>query len=389
MIQHHQQCFIRSRGNGFQLPNQPHTLWSTLLNTDNLEAAKDWLIAQAKHQDNSDVWSYLHHWDQHRTALIKRIKNQTFRFQPVSERAVTDALGQASWREMRCAEDRLLIRAIAQVLKPVILAATPENCVHPEGRGGLKQAVRDTQTHMNLHPKAHVFKSDVKSYYASIQHRIVYDQLCTLLPDEPKLCRLIWQSLQRTVERGGNYRDIEQGIPLGSSLSPLLAALYLIPLDTTFSDDLAIFYRRYMDDWVIIVNTRRQLRQTTKGVYAVLKSLRVDKHPDKTWIGRAKRGFDFLGFRITPTSIQPSAASVSRRDKKVARLYERGASKRRIGLYLGRWLVWGMLGLASAAGADTVAAPDTSCNIPQPFPHGSPSAIYFNGTSQRQRRPQL
>lgn len=73
----------------------------------------------------------------------------------------------------------------------------------------------------------------------------------------------------------------------------------------------------------------------------MLKSLNVDKHPDKTWLNRAKTGFDFLGFRITPTSIQPSAARMSRRDRKVARLYEQGASKRRIGLYLGRCLVWG------------------------------------------------
>lgn len=70
----------------------------------------------------------------------------------------------------------------------------------------------------------------------------------------------------------------------------------------------------------------------------MFKSLRVDKHPDKAWIGRAKRGFNFLGLRITPTSIQPSAASVSRRDKKIARLYEQGASKRHIGLYLRQWL---------------------------------------------------
>lgn len=82
----------------------------------------------------------------------------------------------------------------------------------------------------------------------------------------------------------------------------------------------------------------------------MLKSLNVDKHPDKTWLGQARRGFDFLGFRITPTtSSQPSAASVSRRDNKVTRLYEQGASKQRVGLYLRRWLGWAVVGCVTGA----------------------------------------
>jgi len=188
--------------------------WQQVLAPANLDAAKDWLVAQVKHQDKSDVWGYLHHWDSHRTALVQHLKNHTFRFQTVSEREVTDALGETSWREIRCAQDRLLIRAIAQVLTPIIQAATPPQCVHLKGRGGLKRAVKETQQHLSQYPDDHVFKSDVKRYYASIRHTLLYDQLCSVIPDEPKLCRLIWQSIQRTVERGGNYRDIEQGIPL-------------------------------------------------------------------------------------------------------------------------------------------------------------------------------
>lgn len=92
----------------------------------------------------------------------------------------------------------------------------------------------------------------------------------------------------------------------------------------------------------------------------MLKSLRVDKHPDKTWIGHAKRSFDFFRFRITPASIRQSTTGVSRRDKQVA-LYEQGASKRRIGLYLGRWLAWGIL-----VGCSTTAAQITTTVRPTP-----------------------
>lgn len=55
-----------------------------------------------------------------------------------------------------------------------------------------------------------------------IDHYLLQDQLHQLLPAEPELNRLIWLSLRRTVAFGGNYRDVVRGIPLGSSLSPLL-----------------------------------------------------------------------------------------------------------------------------------------------------------------------
>ena len=92
-----------------------------------------------------------------------------------------------------------------------------------------------------------------------------------------------------------------------------------------------------------------------------MKSLNVEIHPDKTWLGRVKNGFDFLGFRMSPTTIQPSTESVSRRDKKIARLYEQGASTKRIGQYLRRWLGWSIV--SCTAWSSAYAAPAASCNV--------------------------
>jgi hypothetical protein len=82
-----------------------------------------------------------------------------------------------------------------------------------------------------------------------------------------------------------------------------------------------------MDDWVIIQSKRHALRKNIKNVYTVLHTLGLRIAPDKTWIGRVRKGFDFLGFHCCPTGMTVSEASLSRRDKKIARLYEQGASK--------------------------------------------------------------
>lgn len=327
-------------------------LKQTLCDDNNLDQALDWLRHSAREQDHSDVWHLSYkpqYWALHKEKLKQRILDNTFEFQVVRDLESRNESGQRQVREMSCAEDRILIRALSQVLTLLVQTATPKTCTHIADRGGLKGAVKDIQQHISQHQDAFIYKSDVKSYYASIEHRILHDQLCQLFPNEPILCRLFWQFMQRTVERGGNYRDICKGIPLGSSLSPLLAAIYLIPLDLAFSQNPTFYYRRYIDDWVIICHSRRQLRKITKEVYTIMKSLHVEIHPKKTWLGKVKNGFDFLGFRISPTTIQASTESVSRRDSKVVRLYEQGASKKRIGQYLRRWLGWGIMGCVSFA----------------------------------------
>ena len=53
-----------------------------------------------------------------------------------------------------------------------------------------------------------------------------------------------------------------------------------------------LFYVRFMDDILVLAPTRWRLR---KAVNEVLGSLCLLKHPDKTFVGRTERGFDFLG----------------------------------------------------------------------------------------------
>ncbi|GAA0396615.1 hypothetical protein GCM10009133_02130 [Cocleimonas flava] len=92
-----------------------------------------------------------------------------------------------------------------------------------------------------------------------------------------------------------------------------------------------------------------------------MKSLNVESHPDKTWLGRAKNSFDFLGFRITPTSIQASNTYVSCRNKKVLWHYEKGANNKPSGQYLRQWLGWSLCGLISVCSTVYAAEPATDC----------------------------
>jgi len=333
----------------------PNHLWQQMCTLDNLQTAFDWLCKQTTSRNhNSDVWDYRRAWTTRKDALRQQLLNGNFQFATVRIVEIENDAGQLERREVRNAEDKLVIRAMTQVLQPVL--PIPTTCTHVKGHGGLKPAVRDTQEYLAAHPDSFVMKSDVKGY-AHIDHEIVMEQLHYCLPFEPEITQLVWLFLRRTTEFGGNYVEVQRGLPLAASISPLLGGLYLASMDALFEQDSGIFYRRYMDDWIIMQNKRHGLRKSVKMVYGVLDALGMQTHPDKTFIGKGNKGFDFLGFAICPTGLTVSDAALSRRDTLIATLYEQGASKRRIRLYLARWLGWASLTAAAAGSANNCVPP--------------------------------
>ncbi|TEU19092.1 MAG: hypothetical protein E3J21_04585 [Anaerolineales bacterium] len=158
------------------------------------------------------------------------------------------------------------------------------------------------------------------------------------MPD-PRVRDLVWQYLHRTIYDDGLYREVKRGIALGCPLSPLMGALYLHRLDERMAE-LGLFYARFMDDWVILAPTRWKLRKAIKVVNQTLAELKVQQHPDKTFIGRIARGFDFLGYRFSSSGLGIAPRTIERFEERMARLYEQGADASRIGAYARHWWRW-------------------------------------------------
>lgn len=80
-----------------------------------------------------------------------------------------------------------------------------------------------------------------------------------------------------------------------------------------------------------------------------LATLKVEQHPDKTFVGRVERGFDFLGYRFQSAGLTGVAQqTVERFVERTTRLYEQGADAIRIGEYGRRWLRWVGAGIADS-----------------------------------------
>lgn len=301
-----------------------------------LDLAYRWLCERRKgYHHNADVWAVRCKWADVKPRLKSQLLAGTYRL-GIVERIQTREKMVELWPAL----DALVLKAVAIVLSRRLDPAISRTCYHSAGHGGAKTAVRDVAEH--LWENTFVFRSDVKSYYASINHEILFAQLREHI-DDPRLLDLLWQYMRRTIYDGGHYEDVTVGIPLGCPLSPLMGALYLKPIDDAMAET-GLFYARFMDDWIVLAPTRWKLRSAIRSVNEQLAALKVEQHPDKTFIGRIERGFDFLGYRFRSVGLTGVAQqTVERFVERATRLHEQGKDAVRIGEYARRWLLCGSL----------------------------------------------
>jgi RNA-directed DNA polymerase len=93
--------------------------------------------------------------------------------------------------------------------------------------------------------------------------------------------------------------DTKRGMPLGNLTSQFFANVYLNELDYFVKHTLqAKYYIRYVDDFVILHNSKLQLKIWKVYIGDFLKSgLKLELHPDKSKIVNLSKGVDFVGFR--------------------------------------------------------------------------------------------
>ena len=191
----------------------------------------------------------------------------------------------------------------------------PTACMHVKGYGGLKQCVADAQR--NLKDYQFVCKTDVLHYYETIDQYLLIEQIHQQIENKT-LRHYLYQVVHRTVEYGGNYQDINHGISRGCPISPILGALYLKTLDDAFSNQSNVYYVRYMDDILIMTKTRWQNRKAIKLLNQYFNALKVKQHPDKTFIDKIEKRFDFLGHHVSRKTLSLSKKAIKER---IRRLY--------------------------------------------------------------------
>ena len=253
-----------------------------------------------------------------------------------------------------------LLKHVKTVLYDQLKPHLSRRCSHIKGHGGVKLSVRYSQRLCNHF--SYVARFDVKSYYSSMDHQIILD-LLRQYQVTPAVISIVSEYLSLP-----DHNKSGKGMVAGGAISPLIGALYLMPLDKLMEElqaTIGIRYQRYMDDYVIFAPTRHKLRKAIKLMYAMLDDLKVEVHPKKRFIGTTRRGFDFLGYWLEPhRPLTPSQVSLTRLIDRSRQLLERTASITRVRQYVRRWLQWhhsGLRGLTARSSSLECCEPPLVC----------------------------
>lgn len=190
--------------------------------------------------------------------------------------------------------DRVVQTALLNVLEPIFDVTFAERSYGFRKGRGCHHALERIEALLN-EGYVYVVDADLKSYFDTIPKDRLMDRVRERVSDRGVL-GLVEKFLDQGVMDGLSEWTPEKGTPQGAVISPLLANLYLNPLDHLLAEA-GVAMIRYADDFVIMCRSRAEADRALATVQQWVEENGLTLHPTKTKIVDARtEGFDFLGY---------------------------------------------------------------------------------------------
>lgn len=199
--------------------------------------------------------------------------------------------------------DRVVQTALRMVIEPIFEKEfAPHSYGFRPGRG-CKDALRHVDKLLQS-GRLHVVDVDLKGYFDSIPHEPLMERVKERIADRRALSLIESFLKQGVMEQIGEVvPERGEGTPQGAVISPLLANLYLNPLDWLMVER-GRQMNRYADDMVVLCETAEEARQVKQELAAWCQAAGLQLHPEKTKVvdmGQPGAHFDYLGYRFLRT----------------------------------------------------------------------------------------
>jgi RNA-directed DNA polymerase len=226
---------------------------------------------------------------------------QSGRYQPRPiKRVYIDKPGSKEKRPLGipAVRDRVVQNALRLVIEPIFEREfLPCSYGFRPGRG-CKDALRQVDELLK-DGYLWVVDADIKSYFDSIPHERLMQEVEKYIADS-RVLNLLRQFLNQDILDGLERWTPRDGTPQGAVISPLLANLYLHPVDVTVVET-GFEMIRYADDLVILSRSLEGAEAALARLQNLLAKRGLTLHPQKTRIANLTApgdGFDFLGYHF-------------------------------------------------------------------------------------------
>lgn len=203
--------------------------------------------------------------------------------------------------------DRVVHHALCNIIEPILeRSMIYDSYANRKGKGTHKAILRYQQF---CRQNKYVLKCDVKKFFPSIDHEILKQQLRKKIGCAKTLWlidvildnsnrqeeHLVWFPGDDLLTPGVRRR----GLPIGNLTSQLFGNFYLNEMDHFIKESLwCKHYVRYVDDFVILGNDKRELAGIQRRIRTFLEKYRLLLHPRKSRVYQVKEGIAFLGHRV-------------------------------------------------------------------------------------------
>jgi retron-type reverse transcriptase len=240
--------------------------------------------------------------------LKNELESKTYRPGPYREFTIHDRkprkISAAPYR------DRVVHHALCAVIEPIFDKTFIHDSYACRKEKGTHKAV-DRFT-VFCRKNTYVLKTDIKKYFPSIDHEILFDKIKKKIKcaDTLRLVKLIIDASNKQVEVIDYFPgdtlfsplERRRGIPIGNLTSQFFANVYLNALDHFAKETLTLrHYIRYVDDITVFGGDKKRLWVAMKNISGFLVNERLKPHPRKTFVLPVDTGIDHLGYRVFPT----------------------------------------------------------------------------------------
>jgi hypothetical protein len=217
--------------------------------------------------------------------------------------------------------DRVVHHALCNVIEPLFERQfIPDSYANRIGKG-THRAIDRLQSFARRYRYA--LRVDVVKHFPSIDHAVLFDLLKETIQDEA-----VQWLIERILNSGAGVLADEyemvyfpgddlfaiarpRGLPIGNLTSQFWSNVYLTPLDWFVTRELGCpAYLRYVDDFCLFSDSKRQLYAWKRALVEFLAGLRLTIHEAPAQVIPCAHGIPWLGFVVYPTHRRVKARNV-------------------------------------------------------------------------------
>jgi group II intron reverse transcriptase/maturase/CRISPR-associated endonuclease Cas1 len=234
-------------------------------------------------------------------SLVEELESRHYRARPLRRVLIPKTHGGRRELGISCVRDRVVQTACLSLLEPLFEPTFSHFSFAFRPRRSAHHAIALARSFIATGNTWSVI-ADIERCFDTIDHDVLLERVSRQVSD-PLMLSLIRHWLTNDVLDWRDLVPMELGVAQGSPISPLLANVYLDPLDRHF-EERRIDFVRYADDIVLFAKDEPQALEALHMLGEFLhEPLHLGLKPAKTSHVRIDDGVDFLGFRLTQTTV--------------------------------------------------------------------------------------